>query len=94
MYAYITEFEKFLNWLISNRLAVENVKVVSNICGVPITTLENLPLNEARTFQRYLQGEGIETRAINRTFSALKSLFMYLAQNTENENRGVSHLKK
>ena len=52
---------------------------------MPITTLETLPLNEARSFQRYLQGEGIETRAINRTFSALKSLFKYLAQNTENE---------
>lgn len=29
----------------------------------------------------------IKTRAINRTFSALKSLFKYLAQNTENEQR-------
>ncbi|PGL80365.1 tyrosine recombinase XerS [Bacillus thuringiensis] len=93
LYAYITEFEKFLKWLISNRLAVENGKVVTNICNVPISTLENLPLNEARTFQRYLQGEGIETRAINRTFSALKSLFKYLAQNTENE-QGENYISR
>ncbi|MEE6185185.1 tyrosine recombinase XerS [Bacillus pretiosus] len=86
LYAYITEYEKFLKWLVSNRLAVDNGKVVTNICDVPITTLETLPLNEAGSFQRYLQGEGIETRAINRTFSALKSLFKYLAQNTENEH--------
>ncbi|WP_255285286.1 site-specific integrase, partial [Bacillus cereus] len=85
LYAYITEYEKFLKWLVNNRLAVDNGKVVTDICDVPITTLETLPLNEVRSFQRYLQGEGIETRAINRTFSALKSLFKYLAQNTENE---------
>nr|WP_245916725.1 hypothetical protein [Bacillus fungorum] len=55
--------------------------------NVPISTLESLPLNEARAFQRYLHGVAIKTRVINRTCSALKSLFKYLAQNTENEQR-------
>ncbi|HDR4441403.1 TPA: hypothetical protein QCQ44_005759 [Bacillus cereus] len=59
LYAYITEYEKSLKGLVNNRLTVDNGKVVTDICDVPITTLETLPLNEARLFQRHLQGEGI-----------------------------------
>ncbi len=70
LYAYTTEFEKFLTWLIDNSLAVDIGKVVTKICDVLITILETLPLNDVKPFQRYLQGEGIETKAINRTFSA------------------------
>ncbi len=52
-----------------------------------LQTLRTLPLNEARSFQRYLQGEELKLRAINRTFSALINplILKYLAQNTENE---------
>lgn len=59
LYAYITEYEKSLKGLVNNWLTVDNDKVVTDICDVPITTLETLPLNEARLFQRHLQGEGI-----------------------------------
>lgn len=75
LYAYITEFEKFFKWIILKRLAVVNGNVVTNITDIPIETLQTLPLNDINRFHMYLQGEGIETRAIKRTFSALKSLF-------------------
>lgn len=93
LYAYITEFEKFFRWIILKRLAVVMGNVVTNITDIPIETLQTLPLNDVNRFHMYLQGEGIETRAINRTFSALKSLFKYLAQNSEDEH-GKSYLSR
>lgn len=93
LYGYITEYEKFFKWMIQKRLAVANGNVVTNICDIPIEALETLPLNEVNRFHMYLKGEEIETRAINRTFSALKSLFKYLAQNTEDEY-GKSYLSR
>ncbi|MEH7459812.1 tyrosine recombinase XerS [Bacillus sp. JJ1127] len=93
LYGYITEYEKFFKWMIQKRLAVANGTVVTNICDIPIESLETLPLNEVNRFHMYLKGEEIETRAINRTFSALKSLFKYLSQNTEDEY-GKSYLTR
>lgn len=93
LYAYITEYDKFLNWLIQKRLAVANGAVVTNIYDVPIETLESLSKNDVLRFEKHLQGEGIEIRAINRTFSALKSLFKYLKNKSEDEH-GKSYISR
>lgn len=86
LYAYIIDYEIFLQWLISSRLAVANGKVVTIIHEVPIETLEHLPLKQVKKFKRYLERKGNKTKSIIRTFSALKSLFKYLTSNTEGNN--------
>ena len=93
LYGYITEFEKFFKWMIEKRIAVINGNVATEIHEIPIELLESLPLNEVNRFHMYLKSEGIEIKAINRTLSALKSLFKYLSQKTEDEY-GNSYLSR
>ncbi len=48
--------------------------------------LEHLPLKQVKRFKSYLERQGNKTKAVIRTFSALKSLFNYLTSNTEDDN--------
>ncbi len=86
LYGYLIEYEMFLQWLISSRLAVADGEVVTKIHEVPIEALEHLPLKQVKRFKSYLERQGNKTKAVIRTFSALKSLFNYLTSNTEDDN--------
>ncbi|MED2729791.1 tyrosine recombinase XerS, partial [Bacillus thuringiensis] len=86
LYGYLIEYEMFLQWLISSRLATVDGKVVTEIHEVTIETLEHLPLKQVKRFKSYLERQGNKTKAVIRTFSALKSLFNYLTSNTEDDN--------
>ncbi|EXY05449.1 MULTISPECIES: tyrosine recombinase XerS [Bacillus cereus group] len=88
LYGYLIEYEMFLHWLISSRLVFVNGEVVTvtKLHEVPIETLEHLPLKQVKRFKSYLERQGNKTKAIIRTFSALKSLFNYLTKNTEDDN--------
>lgn len=54
--------------MIEKRIAVINGNVATEIHEIPIELLESLPLNEVNRFHMYLKSEGIEIKAINRTF--------------------------
>lgn len=88
LYGYIIEYEIFLQWLIDSRLAVIDGEVVTEIHEVPINALEVLPLKQAKRFKSYLERQGNKTKAVIRTFSALKSLFNYLTKHTEDDITG------
>ena len=78
--------------MIEKRIAVINGNVATEIHEIPIELLESLPLNEVNRFHMYLKSEGIEIKAINRTFSALKSL-LNTFHKTEDEY-GNSYLSR
>ncbi len=86
LYGYLIEYEMFLQWLISSRLAVADGEVVTKIHELTIDTLEYLPLKQVKRFKSYLERQGNKKKAVIRTFSALKSLFNYLTRNTEDDN--------
>ncbi|CAM4407809.1 recombinase XerS [Bacillus manliponensis] len=88
LYGYLIEYEIFLKWLIDSRLASPNGEIVKGIYEVPIEALEKLPLKQAKRFKSYLERQGNGTKAVIRTFSALKSLFNYLTKHTEDDVTG------
>ncbi|MFD0770015.1 tyrosine recombinase XerS [Bacillus sp. CGMCC 1.60114] len=88
LYGYIIEYEIFLKWLIDSRLAVVDGEVVKEIHEVPIETLGTLPLKQAKRYKSYLERQGNNSKAVIRSYSALKSLFKYLTTHTEDDCTG------
>lgn len=87
---YVHDFKLFFDWLLA-----EGIAECNDIKDIPLSVLENLKLEDAKNFQKYLQRRNIlvskkETKkpekvSINRKISALRSLFKYLTTQTENE---------
>lgn len=86
-YQYITEFNRFFNWLRANGISNDN----SNK-NVSLNTLANLKTMDVNLYIDYLQhsineqGKNNSTTSINRTLTALRSLFKYLTITSENNN--------
>jgi site-specific recombinase XerD len=88
---YVLDFKLFLEWLFS-----ENIVQCENIKDIPLSALENLRLDQARSFIKFLGRRKITVRkgeykkaekvSINRQISALRSLFKYLTSQTENDD--------
>ncbi|RSK49700.1 tyrosine recombinase XerS [Bacillus canaveralius] len=88
---YIHEFEKFFDWL-----QQEGISLVEHIKETPLELLENLSKENVEFYKEYLEEEIISERegvkkkrsndAVLRNISALKSLWNYLTQETENEH--------
>lgn len=93
---YAHEFIKFFTWL-----KVEGIAKVENIKDIPYTLLETLRKETIEFYIEFLQEEDIRTEkekqtglpvrkrsttSVNRNINALKSLFNYLTQETENED--------
>ncbi|WP_121616639.1 tyrosine recombinase XerS [Virgibacillus halodenitrificans] len=93
---YVHEYIKFFTWL--KREGISNEKDMKDI---PYTLLESLRKEDVEYYIEYLQGEDIRTKkeikaghpikrrselSINRNINALKSLFNYLTQETEDED--------
>ncbi|MFD1607251.1 tyrosine recombinase XerS [Oceanobacillus luteolus] len=93
---YAHEFEKFFTWL-----KTEGIADVNDIKDIPYTLLENLRKETVEFYIDYLQEEDLRTdkekeaglpirkrseSAINRNIYALKSLFNYLTEETEDDD--------
>ncbi|PET78062.1 tyrosine recombinase XerS [Bacillus sp. AFS001701] len=86
LFNYSNDYKLFFNFLLDNSWVLEqfeklNVQINSP-ADIPFSILADLPLQEAEEFQGYLEGK-YEPRTVNRRISALKSLFNYLTQKSE-----------
>jgi site-specific recombinase XerD len=88
---YVHEFQKFFEWL-----KLESISGVEHIKDTSLEILESLSKENAEYYQEHLEEEVIKERdgvikkrsndTVLRNINALKSLFNYLTQETENEH--------
>lgn len=90
LYEYLKEYRRFFEWLLE-----ADVTNVRDIADIPLQTLEQLTKKDMESFILYLRErpllnanttqQGVSQTTINRTLSALSSLFKYLTEEVENE---------
>lgn len=90
LYEYLKEYQRFFSWLMETDLVS-----VAEIKEIPIETLEYLSKKDLEAFVLYLRERpllnanstktGLSQTTINRTLSALSSLFKFLTEEVENE---------
>ena len=90
LFEYLKEYRRFLEWLIESGISDAN-----KIADVDLLILEHLSKKDLESFVRYLRErpslntystkQGVSQTTINRTLSALSSLFKYLTEEVENE---------
>lgn len=90
---YVHEYLKFFTWL-----KTEGISKVDDIRDIPLSLLEHLRKEDVEFYIEHLQEEVISERAgvkkkrtneaVNRNINALKSLFNYLTQETEDKKTG------
>lgn len=91
LYEYLKEYERFFSWLVDSGVAD-----VDKITDVSLSVLENLTKRDLESFILYLRERprlnthstryGVSQTTINRTLSALSSLYKYLTEEVENED--------
>ena len=91
LYEYLKEYRRFFEWLLDS-----GVSKASQIADIDLTVLENLSKKDMETFILYLRErpslntystkQGVSQTTINRTLSALSSLFKYLTEEVEDKN--------
>lgn len=90
LYEYLKEYRRFFEWLIDAGIVdCRQISVIS------LNTLENLTKKDMEAFILYLRERpllnanmtqnGVSQTTINRTLSALSSLYKYLTEEVENE---------
>lgn len=90
LYEYLKEYERFFSWLMDSGVTD---KTVSN--EIPLSVLEHLAKKDLEAYILYLRERprlnthstqyGVSQTTINRTLSALSSLYKYLTEEVENE---------
>ncbi|MFH6626893.1 tyrosine recombinase XerS [Streptococcus suis] len=90
LYEYLKEYRRFFEWLQDSDLVA-----VERIADIPLDVLEHLTKKDMEAFILYLRERpllnanttqnGVSQTTINRTLSALSSLFKYLTEEVENE---------
>ncbi len=90
LYEYLKEYKRFFDWLVDS-----GISQASSIADISLETLENLSKKDMESFILYLRErpllnanttqQGVSQTTINRTLSALASLFKYLTEEVENE---------
>lgn len=90
LYEYLKEYRRFFEWLMDADLT--DAKVIADI---PLDTLEHLSKKDMEAFILYLRErpslntystkQGVSQTTINRTLSALSSLYKYLTEEVEND---------
>lgn len=90
LYEYLKEYRRFFEWL-------QDTDLVSakRLADIPLDTLEHLTKKDLEAFILYLRErpllnanttqQGVSQTTINRTLSALSSLYKYLTEEVENE---------
>lgn len=91
LYEYLKEYRRFFEWLLDS-----GISAVTKIADVELSTLEHLSKKDMESFILYLRErpslntystkQGVSQTTINRTLSALSSLFKYLTEEVEDEN--------
>ncbi|WP_369351202.1 tyrosine recombinase XerS [Streptococcus hillyeri] len=91
LYEYLKEYKRFFDWLIESGIAE-----ASQISLIELSTLEHLTKKDMEAFVLYLRErpllnanttqQGLSQTTINRTLSALSSLYKYLTEEVENEH--------
>lgn len=89
LYEYLKEYRRFLEWLLDSGVAN-----CHHIAEIELSVLENLTKKDMEAFILYLRERpllnantrqnGVSQTTINRTLSALSSLFKYLTEEVEN----------
>ncbi|BAL51166.1 tyrosine recombinase [Lactococcus lactis subsp. lactis IO-1] len=100
IYSYCLEFRKYLKWMSEN-----NITNHANIKEITLKEMENVTKREIEAFVLHERlrleskcGSNTHTSALNRTIAAIKSLYNYLCEQTEDSNgntymtRNVSRL--
>jgi integrase len=90
LYEYLKEYQRFFGWLIDS-----DVSDAEKISEITLKTLENLTKSDLETYILYLRERprlntytttyGVSQTTINRTLSALSSLYKYLTEEVEDE---------
>ena len=91
LYEYLKEYKRFLDWVIESGIS-DAVK----IADIDLAVLEHLSKKDMEAFVLYLRErpslntystkQGVSQTTVNRTLSALSSLFKYLTEEVEDEN--------
>lgn len=91
LYEYLKEYDRFFHWILDSGIADG-----SQIAEIPLSVLENMTKKDMEAFILYLRERpllnanttqnGVSQTTINRTLSALSSLYKYLTEEVENEN--------
>ena len=91
LYEYLKEYRRFFEWLLDAGISDAGL-----IVDIDLKTLENLSKKDMETFILYLRErpslntystkQGVSQTTINRTLSALSSLFKYLTEEVEDKN--------
>ena len=91
LYEYLKEYRRFFEWLLDAGISDANL-----IADIDLKTLENLSKKDMETFILYLRErpslntystkQGVSQITINRTLSALSSLFKYLTEEVEDKD--------
>lgn len=92
LYEYLKEYKRFFDWLLESDIVSE----VADIASIPLESLEHLTKKDMEAFILYLRErpllnantikQGVSQTTINRTLSALSSLYKYLTEEVENEH--------
>ncbi|MGT2811540.1 tyrosine recombinase XerS [Streptococcus minor] len=90
LYEYLKEYRRFFEWLIDADLVS-----VRQLSDIPLERLETLTKKDMESFILYLRERpllnanttqnGVSQTTINRTLSALSSLYKYLTEEVEND---------
>jgi integrase len=91
LYEYLKEYRRFFEWLLDAGISDADL-----IADIDLKTLENLSKKDMETFILYLRErpslntystkQGVSQTTINRTLSALSSLFKYLTEEVEDKD--------
>lgn len=100
IYEYCLDFRKYLQWLVDGSITNQN-----QIKEITLQELENVTKHELENFVLHERlrleskcGSNTHTSSLNRTIAAIKSLYNYLCEQTEDEHgntymtRNVSRL--
>ncbi|KZM63546.1 tyrosine recombinase XerS [Streptococcus mutans] len=89
LYEYLKEYRRFFEWLINS-----GVSDATKLADIPLETLEHFSKKDMESFILYLRErtllntknkrQGVSQTTINRTLSALSSLYKYLTEEVEN----------
>ncbi|MEQ9764004.1 tyrosine recombinase XerS [Streptococcus sp. ZJ151] len=90
LYEYLKEYRRFFEWLIES-----GISDADQIGNIDLSVLEHLTKKDMESFVLYLRErpslntystkQGVSQTTINRTLSALSSLFKYLTEEVEND---------
>ncbi|MGV3199021.1 tyrosine recombinase XerS, partial [Streptococcus thoraltensis] len=90
LYEYLKEYRRFFEWLMES-----GISDAEKISDIDLSILEHLTKKDMESFVLYLRErpslntystkQGVSQTTINRTLSALSSLFKYLTEEVEND---------